>query len=122
MIPGQNLLATALSVIGAPTVTYYRFGGRTKNAVGQFVSDHAPEQRKGSVQAVPRDLYDKLGLDWQKNYVWFYAVGASQDVTRDTSGDQFDFNGRRYEILSLTDWTPIDGWNGALAVQVGAAQ
>lgn len=118
MIPGSNLLATALSVIGAPSVTYYRYAGRDRNAIGQMVSAYSQETRSGSVQAVPRNMYEALGLDFQKNYVWFYAVGSTQDIGRDVSGDQFDFNGRKYEILSLTDWTPIDGWNGALAVQV----
>lgn len=118
MIPGSNLLATALLVIGAPTVTYYRYAGRDRNAVGQQVSTYSQETRKGSIQAVPRNLYEQLGLDFQKNYVWFYAVGSTQDVGRDTAGDQFDFGGNKYEVLSLTNWTPIDGWNGALAVQV----
>lgn len=121
MIPGSNLLATALSVIGAPTVTYYRYAGRSRNEVGQYVTEVSQETRQGSVQAVSRNLYEQLGLDLQKNYVWFYAIGSTQDIGRDVSGDQFDFNGSRYEILSLTDWTPIDGWNGALAVQVDKA-
>lgn len=122
MIPGQNLLNMALSVIARQTITYYRATGRTLNDVGQDITAYAsPVSIVGSLQPVPRQLYEQLGLDLQKSYYTFYTSNNIEDVGRDVSGDQFVFNGQRYQVESDNDWYAQDGWKGVLCVLIGAS-
>ncbi len=41
-----------------------------------------------------------------------------EDVTRDVSGDQIQFAGNTYQVLSVTPWFAINGWDGILSVQI----
>lgn len=119
MIPGANILQTALSIIAKQDFQYLAFSSRTPNDIGQDVAHYAPPvTAKGSVQPVPRNLYQAYGLDFQKNYMNFYMPRAVLDVERDVSGDQFKFNCQTYQCLSKTDWYGVDGWVAVLAVQV----
>lgn len=120
MIPGQNLLNMTLRVIAQQTVQYYRFVSRSLNAVGQDIAVYASVITiVGSWQAVPRNLYITLGLDLQKDYYTFYTSNNVLDVTRDVSGDQIVFMGRRYQIESGNDWYQMDGWKGLLCIDLG---
>jgi hypothetical protein len=73
-----------------------------------------------SIQAIDRNLYEKLGLELSRYYVMIYTDNPLLVVERGTSGDQIEFNGARYDLLSDTDWTPQDGWRGVLAVRLSA--
>lgn len=122
MIPGSNILASALRVISASEFQYYRFITRTLNEIGLDVAKYAnPVPARGSVQPVARNLYLNLGLEWQKNYFNFYLEKGIIDVARDVSGDQFEFNCKRYQCLSKTDWYGIDNWDAVLCVEVPCA-
>ena len=120
MIPGQNLLSMAFRVIASTALIYYHYLGRTQNSVGQDISQYSDGKRIfGSFQPVPRILYERLGLDFQKDYWMFYTSNNLQDVGRMVSGDQIAFNGNRYQCESDNDWYPIDGWKGSLFIHVG---
>lgn len=120
--PGSNLLNRALSRIAAQQITYFKFNGTTVNSVGVMNTDYAvPRIIAGSVQPVPRALYDKYGLLFDKNYVTIYVSKNALDVAADIAGDQFAYNGKRYQAESKTDWFAQDGWDAILCVQVGDA-
>ena len=119
-IPGQNILNMALQIISKQTVQYYQFLSRSLNAVGQDVAIYANVVNLvGSWQPVPRQLYDQYGLDLQKDYFVFYTSNNVLDITRDISGDQLGYSGRRYQVESNTDWYQLDGWKGILCVDLG---
>lgn len=119
MIPGSNLLKTALSVIVSQTVAYYGYQSRALNDVGQEVSTFAaPISLKGSFQPVPRQLYHQFGLDLQKNYFTLYASTDILDLSRGVSGDQIIFDSKRYQVESSIDWFNIDGWKGVVCCQI----
>lgn len=119
MIPGSNLLKTALKVISKQQFIYYRFRSRELQPNGLDLTSYYPGVPiMGSVQAVPRVLFEKMGLDFQSNHLQFFMQKDLLDVTRDISGDQMEFRGRRYQCLSKTDWFGIDGWDQVLAVEV----
>lgn len=123
MTPGGNNLNRAMRLIRKQAVTYYKFAGRTSNDVGLDVASYEiPIKLYGSVQAVPQNYYASMGLDFQKNYVNFYCSKQLLDIQRDVAGDLFSFNGRMYQIESLTDWFGMDGWVSALAVLVDAEE
>lgn len=120
MIPGQNLLNMALTIIAKQALVYYRFSGRTQNNVGQDITIYNPPRTiYGSWQPVPRSLYEQFGLDFQKDYFTFYTPTNSLDVTRDISGDQVSFNGQRYQCESNVEWFNLDGWNAILCCHIG---
>jgi hypothetical protein len=119
--PGSNILKQALSAIASTPVQYFAFVSRVGNAIGLLETTFAaPVTIRGSWQPVPRAMYEKLGLDFTKNYVTFYSVQFIGDVSRDRTGDNFEFNGKRWQVESSNDWQAIDGWNGVLCVEVPA--
>jgi|SRR5690242_10757908 len=120
MIPGSNLLNIALRVIARQTVIYYKDRSRSQNSVGQDVTSYAGGVPiVGSFQPVPRQLYEKYGLDLQKDYYTFYTSNNVLDVSRNVSGDQIGFKGERFQCESSNDWFPMDGWVGVLCVKIG---
>lgn len=123
MIPGSNILNMAMSVIAKENVAYYRYDARAVNSIGMLETSYKPTcVFQGSVQAVPHSQYQNLGLDFNKSYVKVYAPKNALDVTRDISGDQIAWNGRRYQCLSKTDWYGQDGWMEMLCVDIGEGQ
>lgn len=122
MIPGQNILNMALSVIAKTCFDYYKFSARTTNSIAQYQSTYNPPQTlQGSVQAIPRNLYEQYGLEFQKYYLKFYVSKNVIDVSRNNSGDMIVYCGNNYQILSITPWFGIDGWVEIIAVQVPTA-
>ena len=118
MIPGSNLLNQAFSLIAQQPVTYYAAQPRTVNTIGMLQPAYAAGvATTGSVQPVPRSMYERLGLDWAKNYVTVYVPQSVVSVGRNTSGDYIVFNNNRYNIEAQTAWQPIDGWSAFIAVQ-----
>lgn len=121
MIPGMNLYQMASRVIEKSAYTFFSASSRTLDDRGLWVTSHASGVSLfDSIQAVSRSLYEKLGLDLSKYYVMIYTDNPLLVVERDTSGDQIEFNGDRYQLQSETDWTPQDGWRGVLAVRLDA--
>lgn len=119
MIPGSDLLDLALTVIDAQTVAYYKTTGRELNAIGQEITSYeAPAMIVGSMQPVPRRLYEAYGLPFNRTYYTFYTSNDTEDIERDTSGDQIVYNNQRFQVESNNDWFAADGWQGVLCVLV----
>lgn len=119
MIPGSNLLNKALSVIGRQCFQYYKYRSREEESQGLDVATYfSPVALTGSVQPVPRTLYEQQGLDMQQTYYNFFVEANILDVERGVSGDQFFFNGHTFQAISATPWYSVDGWMQVLAVQV----
>ena len=119
MTPGSNLLLRASRLIGFTKVQYLKDLGRVTNEIGLDVTTYAaPVDIMGSLQAVPRSVYQAYGLDFQKNYLMFYTTTDVIDLARDVSGDMLQYGGKKYQLVSETDWMQIDGWTGVLCVQV----
>ena len=119
MTPGSNLLNQALSIIQKQSFGLLKFIDRTTNDIGLDLPSYEPEViLSGSVQAVPRSLYQHLGLDWKKNYIMIYSSDNITGVERNSSGDKVTFAGKTFLVESENDWKPIDGWSGVLCVEV----
>lgn len=123
-VPGSNLLIAALRMLGHSKVTLFLDTGRTTGDDGIDVTTYAPGVvvTSGQVQPVPRTRYEFMGLDYNSNYVTWYVPSIDvADVTRDNSGDQIEFSGYRYQVVSANDWFEVDGWTGVLCVKIGEA-
>lgn len=110
--PGRNNLALAMRLITPQTVALHRYTGRTTNAAGQYEPTFAPPVtvRGGSLQPVPEDRYERLGLDHAKQYVQWWAPAHLYGVAREGAPDELEWNGRRYSVTRVTDWHEQDGW------------
>lgn len=118
-VPSGNILNAALSVIQKQAFTYFAFTSRKTNEIGLDVANYAlGVDAMGSAQPVPRNVYQNLGLDFQRTYFNFFVPSKIIDINRDVSGDQFEYNGQRFQCLSNTPWFGIDGWNQVLCVAV----
>lgn len=118
-IPSSNLLRAALRVIKPFPVTYFPFSDRSTNDRGEFVSDYDQSFTiRGSLQAVPRDMYVELGLDFSKSYLRGFFEYKAQGISRGKSGDMFiTKEGKKFEVISTTDWL-WDKWCEVLAVEI----
>ena len=120
--PSSNLLAQALTVIKPSPIKFFKTLGRSSNDIGLLVSQYAdPVTVMASVQAVARNVYEQFGLDFQKNYIQIWLQVGVIDINRDTSGDQVDWNCRRYECKSDDNWYNVDGWMSVMCVDIGKA-
>ena len=119
MIPGSNILNMALSVIAKTSFNYYAFSSRFKQPNGVYLPTYAPPVAlQGSVQPVPRELYQEYGLDFNKYYQNVFVSQNVVDVARDVSGDMVQIQGQMYQCESITPWYGIDGWVQILVVKV----
>jgi len=120
-IPGSNLLALAQTVIAKQSIIFYRRVSTTVNDAGYKVSGFEPGVVQfHSVQAVPDQIVRQMGLDASKKYLMIYS--SDQPITglqRGNGGDQWGFATRRWNTMDDNDWTPIDGWEGVMCVDVG---
>lgn len=120
IVPGSNLLRQALGLIGSQSVEYYAYVDRVTSSTGRDVTEYAAAVTvtEGSVQAVPRNRYASLGLDFSRNYVTWFVPQNVLGLGRDVSGDQIGFNSRRYDIETMTSWFAQDGWVECLCVEM----
>jgi hypothetical protein len=137
VIPGSNILKTALSVIGSQTVNWFKFQSTAPGPTGLQTATYAASVTitLGSVQPVPRSRYEAYGLDWQKSYVtWFVPNVDAQPIKRnpDGSGDVIEWpvnndgsliagKSRRYQLVGDTPWTNIDSWTYVIGIDIGPA-
>jgi hypothetical protein len=73
---------------------------------------------KGSIQAVNKQVYQNLGLDYQKNYIAIFVSADLIDLGRNQSGSIVEWQGKAWQLTTETDWFKIDGWVKVLAVEV----
>lgn len=121
-VPGANLYRLATRLITPQRVQYYMFKERATDRQRNFVNIYnEPRKLMASVQAVPREKYSEMGLNWQKNYVKIFVDRDVIDLDRNASGDMFVFGKTRKRVYKLEDestWFEQDGWAACLAVQV----
>lgn len=119
-VPGRNNLALAMRLIKPQEVTLYPYLGRLTDAAGRYRPIFGPGRRLrgGSVQPVPQDRYERLGLDHAKQYVQWWAPNTVYGVERNAAPDEFVWNGQRYQVTKSTDWHAQDGWVTVTAVRL----
>lgn len=115
----SNLLKRAQKLIKFGSVQYYATTGRTLNSARQWIATFsAATPLSCSVQAVPRSVYQRDGLDFSKFYVNVWASKNMASLDRDTSGDRFIYNGDLYAFSDGQNWFVQDGWAQVLAVRI----
>ena len=114
-----NLLNQAHTIIPSVTMSLMPFLRRDQQPNGAYLnvySDAIPVT--GSAQPVQRQAYEMLGLDFNKNYIMVYSSTSISDVGRGTSSDRLRYDNKLFSAVGKNDWTPYDGWNGILFVEM----
>lgn len=115
-----NVLSTAQRVIRTQDFVLRRYNGRVKMPNGVYVSNYDDDVTlNGSIQPIARSRYEKMGLDFEKDYISILATTDIMDLMRDRSGDQIVIDGRLFETIGESDWTRSAGWNRIMCVRVG---
>lgn len=120
-VPGSNLLIQALQMLGRHSVEYFKSTGRTTQPNGTYVTALADGVtiETGQVQPVPRTKYLQLGFDASRYYVtWYVPQLDVMDVKRGESGDQFEYGGKRFQVVENNDWYQQDGWIGVVGIEI----
>jgi len=120
-IPGSNIYLKAIQLIARQVYVYYAFTGRTIDDRGRPVNTYAaPVTLRDSIQALPREYYQQLGLDFSRDAITVFTNSALFSVDRDYSGDQIVYRDATFQLLSSTDWSQQDGWREVYAVKLAA--
>ncbi len=123
IVPGSNLLNLAHKLIAFQTIKYYPAESRALNAARQYVPTFGtPFNMQCSVQAVNRNSYAAMGLDFNALYVQVYAPLNMVDLKRDSSGDRFTYDGSIYAMSKGQNWFAQDGWATCLATRIGSVE
>ena len=120
MIPGANLLGMAARLVRLDKPQHVRYKGEDKDDAGNVTpAYYAGVTITASMQPVPRELMEKLGLDLQKDYMMAYTNVPLRDLKRGTPCDMLNFSGRVWNVESNTDWQLQDGWQGSVVCAIG---
>lgn len=120
MIAGANQLRMALQLIARVEFQIRPWLGETIDDRGIVVQGFGDVVTiNGHVQSVNKNVYQQLGLDFQKQYIRVYTDSTPiGELARDRSSDLILFNGKQYRANSETDWMVLDGWQRVLCVMV----
>jgi len=115
----NNLLNQALTIIPGQEGQLHKWVGKITNDVGTEIDQYAsPTPIYGSFQAVPRTLFEKMGLDYKKVYYMLFTSQDVQGLSRTNSGDRITYTGKTLKLETEGGWKPVDGWTGVLMVEV----
>ncbi|MBP3514294.1 MAG: hypothetical protein J6J74_07455 [Elusimicrobiaceae bacterium] len=110
-----DLLSQAFNIIPTQEFEYCAFTGKTVNTLGVFVNEYAaPVKYFGSIQALEQTQYEKLGLNFEREYRTVYASVQMKGLDKQATPDILIFEGRRWKVIRNTPWFNIDGWCGAV--------
>lgn len=117
----NNLLSQAFKLIPQQDFQYCKWESKTVNEQGIMINSYAsPVAYKGSIQAVDQALYEKLGLDFEKQYRMVYASVFMHGVdvsSEQNTPDRLIFEGKNWKVIRNTPWYSADGWCGVLVVE-----
>lgn len=117
----DDLLEQALELIPSQPFEFCKWLSKTVNEQGIMVNNYAaPVPCEGSIQAVDQALYEKLGLDFEKQYRAVYAsifMKGTDIAEGQNTPDRLVFEGRNWKVIRNTPWYSADGWCGVLVVE-----
>ena len=97
-VPGSNILAMALSIMGTETIQVRRFitGDLAVNENYLEVAAYAdPVDIEAQVQAVDRKLYKQRGLNYDARYIEIWSVS---DIDDQISGQALSVDGDTHSL------------------------
>jgi len=119
----KNVLAQAMNVIPNLTYRYRKFISNTVNSIGTPVSTYTDwvsavgivEPGKASAfgsRNIGEVNEQRVGIDYSNSIVSVWAKNLNLNTTNNgqVSPDQIEFEGRVYNVASVSDWFGFNGW------------
>ena len=125
------LLKRASRMIPTVRLEYRTFTGETTNAIGNSIATYTDWIKvRGHVQpgltfsfnargvSNTAAIMKELGLDQSKEIVTVYAYGLNlHNVHDQNQPDQIRYNGKVYNIWSVSNWYEYDNWKSLICVE-----
>lgn len=114
----NNLLNQAFNMIPPQEFVFYKFSGKSINAMGVMQNTYSMGiMCKGSIQAVDQALYEQLGLDAQKEYRQVWSSQKMIGLDKQATPDRLYFEDAYWNVVRDTPWHAMDGWCNVLVVK-----
>lgn len=113
------MLNLALGIIPPVSVVYNKYLGSTISEVGTEVPNYDTQgvEFAGSVQRVRTEIYEAMGLNFQKKYKVVFVPEDALSIADQKAPDKFTFYGKSWVIVGdVGNWYDYDGWNAILVV------
>lgn len=128
MASSLRLLKKAMSVIPTVRFSYRKFAGASVDESGSVVGKYGPWKRAvGFVQPgvvasmqsknVGEEDYKDMGLDFSRDVVTVWTRADIDNIARDSSPDQINFEGRIFNAVKVSDWLGYDGWRQIVCME-----
>jgi hypothetical protein len=115
----SNLLIEAHSLIPYESAVYFKWLKSEKNSNLLMKNEFAQGKKtKVKINAVKSGLVRELGLDYKKNHRMLYSVPKVSGLSRVNSGDQLEFEGKRWKVETQTGWFATAGWDSFVMVEI----
>jgi len=113
-----NLLNLAMSVIPRVQFGVEKYVSNSTNSIGIKAPIYAtPVSFWGCVQAVENSAYQKLNLEFGKNYIQVWGETDILGLDKQEVADRIVYNGRTFNVEKSTDWMDYNGWSSVIAVE-----
>jgi hypothetical protein len=125
------LLKKALNIVPRVSFEYRVAQSRTTNEIGNTITTYSDWMTAyGSVQpgltfsfnargvSNPIEIAKKIGLDISKEIITVYAKGLNlSNVHAEETPDQIRYQGKIYNIVSVSNWYHYDNWKSLICVE-----
>ena len=119
IVPGGNLLNQATKLIKTKKFMYYAYTGTTETDIGTEVHAFAAGiKASGSIQPVSQQTKKEKGIDLEGRMIEIWTPLKINSLARDRPSDQIGWDSQRWNIIESMNWSPIDGWNSVVAVEI----
>lgn len=118
----SNLLKKANRLIPFEKIVFQKWTGNTFQdgiAVPTFAEG---VEFSASVQPVRTEIYEKLGLDFQKDYVTVHASVQMNGTDKQATPDRMVYDGYIWNVQKSNNWFKYDGWSSAVFVRIKIAE
>ena len=126
-----NLLRKASRIIPTEEIRWRRFVSSEVNSIGNTIPVYTKwESIKANVQpgltfsfnargvASSTEIAKQLGIDLTKEIITVYVANLNiTNVHGQTMPDQVSYNGKIYNIWSVSNWYEYDGWKSLICVE-----
>lgn len=118
----SNLLKRANRLIPFEKIVFQKWTGNTFQegiAVPTFAEG---VELSASVQPVRTEIYEKLGLDFQKDYVTVHASVQMNGTDKQATPDRMIYDGFVWNVQKSNNWFSYDGWSSAVFIRIKVAE
>jgi hypothetical protein len=113
-----NLLYAALSALPKQNFQIRKFIDFQEDSAGLKINRYSlPQDAIGNIQAVNNEIYKKLGLDFEKNYLMLWSLEPIKVLNGQNAPDMILIDGKAFKPIRELDWYGYNGWTCVLILE-----